>query len=101
MIGSPARLIQRVPLRVFSSISRLAKGALASRVRPRALFPPSVAGSEWPISWLAEQLAERGQALEPGQVVLPGACTRAVPVTAGDTVTGEVDGLGAVSVRFA
>jgi 2-keto-4-pentenoate hydratase len=44
---------------------------------------------------------ERGQALEPGQVVLPGACTRAVPVTAGDTVTGEVDGLGAVSVRFA
>ena len=53
------------------------------------------------VSWLAEQLAERGQALEPGQVVLPGACTRAVPVTAGDTVTGEVDGLGAVSVRFA
>jgi len=55
MIGSPARLIQRVPRRVFNSISRLAKGARASRVRPRALLPPSVAGREWPISWLAER----------------------------------------------
>ena len=55
MIGSPARLIQRVPRRVFSSISRLAKGSRASRVRPSALLPPRVAGSEWPISWLAER----------------------------------------------
>jgi hypothetical protein len=55
MIGSPARLIQREPRRVFSSISRLANGARASRVRPNALLPPRVAGSEWPISWLAER----------------------------------------------
>lgn len=53
------------------------------------------------VSWLAEQLAELGQALEPGQVVLPGACTRAVPVTSGDAVTGEVDGLGTATVSFA
>lgn len=51
--------------------------------------------------WLAGVLAERGEALEPGQVVIPGACTRAVAVGAGDEVVGEVDGLGAVRVVFA
>jgi hypothetical protein len=55
MIGSPDRLIQRVPRRVASSISRLAKGWRESRIRPSALVPPSAAGSEWPTSWVVER----------------------------------------------
>lgn len=52
------------------------------------------------VCWLANELAGFEVALEAGQVVMPGACTRAVPVQAGDHVRAEFDGLGFVSVRF-
>jgi 2-keto-4-pentenoate hydratase len=52
------------------------------------------------VAWLANTLAERGIALEAGHVVLPGACTRAVPFAAGDTVAASFDGLGTVTARF-
>ena len=54
-IGSPDRLIQRVPRLVCNSISRLAKGWRESRMRPSALVPPSAAGSEWPTNWVVER----------------------------------------------
>lgn len=52
------------------------------------------------VCWLANKLGNFGMGLEAGQVVMPGSCTRAVPVQAGDHVRGEFDGLGCVSVRF-
>lgn len=52
------------------------------------------------VAWLANTLDRRGIALEAGQVVLPGACTRAVPVARGDVVTAGFDGLGDVAVSF-
>jgi 2-keto-4-pentenoate hydratase len=52
------------------------------------------------VAWLANKLAVFGSSLEAGHVVMPGACTRAVDVTAGDTVTGEFAEIGSVSVRF-
>jgi len=52
------------------------------------------------VAWLANTLGARGGGLSAGDVVLSGACTRAVGVVAGDEVSGEFDGLGAVSVRF-
>jgi 2-keto-4-pentenoate hydratase len=38
--------------------------------------------------------------LDAGHVVMPGACTRAVDVRAGDIIRGEFDELGGVSVGF-
>jgi 2-keto-4-pentenoate hydratase len=52
------------------------------------------------VAWLANTLGERGLALEAGHVVLPGACTRAIPFAAGDTVEAAFDGLGSVAARF-
>lgn len=52
------------------------------------------------VSWVANTLAERGAGLEPGHVVLPGACARAVPVKPGDRVEGDFDVLGRVAVTF-
>ena len=52
------------------------------------------------VAWLANTLGERGVALEAGHLVLPGSCTRAVPVAAGSTVRADFRGLGAVEVRF-
>jgi 2-keto-4-pentenoate hydratase len=50
--------------------------------------------------WLANTLGRLGVTLEAGEVVLPGSCTPAVPVSAGDTVRADFAGLGSVSVSF-
>lgn len=52
------------------------------------------------VCWLANKLAGFEIELEAGQVVMPGSCTRAVPVAPGDQVRAEFDGLGFVSVGF-
>jgi 2-keto-4-pentenoate hydratase len=52
------------------------------------------------VAWLANALAERGERLEAGQVVLSGACTKMAPVGAGMRFRGVIPGLGEVSVSF-
>ncbi len=53
------------------------------------------------VAWLANKVAQFGVGLEPGQVIMPGSCTRMVPVAAGDVIRADFDVLGHVSVRFA
>lgn len=50
--------------------------------------------------WLANTLGSFGVSLEEGDVVLPGSCTTALPVTPGDVFQAVFDGLGSVSVEF-
>lgn len=54
------------------------------------------------VAWLANTLAalDGAAGLEAGHVVLPGSCTRAMPVTPGTSVRGDFDVLGSVSVTF-
>ncbi|MGD9734301.1 MAG: 2-keto-4-pentenoate hydratase [Solirubrobacterales bacterium] len=52
------------------------------------------------VAWLADALAEFGDGLRPGDVVLSGALHAAVPVTAGETLRGEFTNLGSVAVAF-
>ncbi|MGH7923289.1 MAG: 2-keto-4-pentenoate hydratase [Candidatus Binatus sp.] len=54
-----------------------------------------------PVAWLANKLAEFGQSLAAGSIVMPGALCRAVEVCAGDSVTARFGPLGVVGVRFA
>lgn len=51
------------------------------------------------IGWLAGQLAGRGQRIEPGQIILSGGLTSAMPLSPGGVVRAEFDGLGSVWVR--
>lgn len=53
------------------------------------------------LTWLAERLAEQGDHLRAGQVVLPGAVHASVPLAGGDVVTATSSGLGSVSLRVA
>ena len=53
------------------------------------------------VAWLANKLAAFGISLELGHVIMPGACTRMVPVAAGDLVRADFEVLGHVSVVFA
>jgi 2-keto-4-pentenoate hydratase len=50
--------------------------------------------------WLANTLGPLGAGLEPGQVVLPGSLTAAIPFGPGDTVSATFDRIGSVSVTF-
>jgi 2-keto-4-pentenoate hydratase len=52
------------------------------------------------LAWLANTLGQRGTELEPGQLVMSGAVTAAVPVAPGDTVTAAFAGLGSVTAKF-
>lgn len=52
------------------------------------------------VAWLANKVHEFGVTLQAGHVVLPGSCTRAHDVAAGDTVYAEFQTLGGVSARF-
>ena len=51
------------------------------------------------IGWLARQLADRGECIRPGEVIMSGGLTSAVPLPANRTVRAEFDGLGSVEVR--
>lgn len=53
------------------------------------------------IAWLANKLAPHGVKLEPGQVVLAGSFTRAVPARLGDMFHIDYGPLGAITCRFA
>ncbi|MGE0881006.1 MAG: 2-keto-4-pentenoate hydratase [Acidimicrobiia bacterium] len=52
------------------------------------------------VAWLANKVAQFGVTLEPGNVIMPGSCTRMVAIDRGDHIRADFDGLGHVSVRF-
>lgn len=53
------------------------------------------------IAWLAGKLAQHGDRLEPGELVLAGSFTRPMWVARGDAILGDYNDLGSVSCRFA
>jgi 2-keto-4-pentenoate hydratase len=52
------------------------------------------------VAWLADALAEFGDGLRPGDIVLSGALHAAVPVSGGETLRAEFTNLGSVAVEF-
>jgi 2-keto-4-pentenoate hydratase len=52
------------------------------------------------VAWLARKVADFGVRLEAGHVVLPGSCTRAIDVRAGDEFVADFTGLGTVALSF-
>jgi 2-keto-4-pentenoate hydratase len=50
------------------------------------------------VAWMIRRMAERGQGMKAGQVVMAGALTEAVVVAPGDTVVARFDRLGTVEV---
>lgn len=52
------------------------------------------------VAWLAQMVDAFGVRLKAGDVVLPGACSRAVDVSPGDYFHAEFSGLGTVAMQF-
>lgn len=53
------------------------------------------------IAWLANRLAQYGDAIEPGQIVLSGSFVRTVEARNGDTIVADFGPYGSVSCHFA
>lgn len=52
------------------------------------------------VAWLANKLAQHGQSLEAGEIILAGSFTKPMWVERGDTVHAEYNGMGSVTCRF-
>lgn len=68
------------------------------RVTPQAGWVPADLGAA--VSLVARRLAEIGQALRPGDLVLSGSYTPPLPLAAGDTVLADFGALGSVAVEL-
>jgi len=92
--GNPVRL-QDVDVRSIGASLRL-NGEIVETGTAAAVLGNPVTS----VAWLAQTVGAYGVPLEPGHVVLPGSCTRAVPVQAGDHVRADFNKLGHVHVSF-
>ena len=94
-LGSVAVNPQRAgDLRLLGCVLRVNGEVVATAAGAAVLGHPAAS-----VAWLINQLAARGQTLPAGSIVLSGALTDAVPVSAGTQVTAEFDGLGVARVR--
>lgn len=53
------------------------------------------------VAWLVNVLAEFGESLKAGEVIIPGALTASFPLASGTWFRADLDGLGSVAVRVA
>jgi 2-keto-4-pentenoate hydratase len=92
--GNPVRL-QDVDVRNIGATLRL-NGEIVETGTAGAVLGNPVTS----VAWLARKIGLFDIALEAGHVVLPGSCTRAVTVHAGDFARADFDRLGHVEVSF-
>jgi 2-keto-4-pentenoate hydratase len=92
--GSPSRL-NDVDIRLIGACLQCNGRVREVGASGAVLGNPVVA-----VAWLANKVAAYGVALEPGHVIMPGSCTRMIPIGPGDSVRAEFDRLGHVTVSF-
>lgn len=95
VLGTRPVLLRDADLRLTGAVLELDGRVADTGAGAAVLGHPAVA-----VAWLANALAAYDVTFEPGQVILPGSCTRAVPVDAGSAVRAELSGIGSVSVSF-
>ena len=95
VLGSHPVLLHQVDLRLVGCNLYRGGSLVATGAGGAVLGDPIAA-----LVWLANTLGSRGVTLEAGEVVLPGSCTPAIPVSGGDTVRADFAGFGPVSVAF-
>jgi 2-keto-4-pentenoate hydratase len=87
--------VEGLDLRTIGAALRINGALVATGATGAVLGNPVTA-----VAWLANKVAQFGVRLDAGNVILPGSCTRAHDVSAGQTVRADLDGLGAVSALF-
>ncbi|MGY1883936.1 2-keto-4-pentenoate hydratase [Blastococcus sp. SYSU DS0753] len=95
-VGWPVPVVDVGDLCTLGLVLRCNGEIVASGAGAAVLGDPVLA-----LTWLAGRLAEQGDRLRAGQLVLPGAVHASVPLAPGDVVTATGSGLGAITVRVA
>jgi 2-keto-4-pentenoate hydratase len=95
VLGGRATPIDRVDLRTVGATLRRNGTIIATGTTGAVLGNPVTA-----VAWLANKVHAFGVTLEAGHVILPGSCTRAYDVAAGDNLRADFDTLGGVSINF-
>jgi 2-keto-4-pentenoate hydratase len=96
VLGGRATPVDEVDLRLIGATLRINGSLVATGATGAVLGNPATA-----VAWLANKVASFGVVLDVGNIILPGSCTRAYDVTAGQTVRADYDRLGSVSAVFA
>jgi 2-keto-4-pentenoate hydratase len=92
--GNPCALTD-FDIRTIGATLRRNGTAVESGTMAAVLGNPATA-----VAWLANKIHPYGITLDAGHVVLPGSCTRAIDVFAGDHVRADFDRLGHVAIEF-
>ncbi len=95
VVGAKQTTLDAVDLRTNSMVLFKNGELLATGAGAAALGHPAHA-----VAWLANKLAEFGITLKKGELILPGALSGAVAVSAGDTIEARFGVLGSVTVQF-
>ena len=95
VLGKERRKSDELDLTAIDATLTRNGARVASGRSDAVLGDPTIA-----VAWLARTVAGFGVRLRAGHLVLPGSCTRAYDVTAGDTVTADFSGMGSVSLSF-
>jgi 2-keto-4-pentenoate hydratase len=95
VLGGRATSIAAIDVRSVAARLSINGDLTASGTGAAVLGNPATA-----VAWLANKVYAYDVSLEANHVILPGSCTRAFDVTAGDSVRADFDGLGAVCVNF-
>src|SRR5712675_483744 len=95
VLGGQRTSLDGLDLRTIGASLRQNGRVVATGASGAVLGNPATA-----VSWLANTVHPFGVTLEAGHVILPGSCTRACDVAAGQTVRADFDVLGSVTTRF-
>jgi 2-keto-4-pentenoate hydratase len=95
VLGDRVVPVDQLDLRLLGVVLECNGEVVATGAGAAALGHPAAA-----VAWLANTLGERGQFLDAGHIVLPGALTTAPTAHAGDVFHASFAGLGTVRCRF-
>lgn len=95
VLGNPARSPMNLDLRLMGVVLSHNGEIVETGAGAAVLGNPVNA-----VAWLVNKLSALGESIPAGSVVLPGSCTRAIDVAAGDVIRADFDQLGSVSVNF-
>jgi len=95
VLGGRATPLGGLDLRTIGAVLRINNAVVATGASGAVLGNPATA-----VAWLANKVQPFGVRLQAGHVILPGSCTRAYDVAAGQVVRADFDRLGSVSAVF-
>jgi 2-keto-4-pentenoate hydratase len=96
VLGGRRSAVEGTDLRTLGAVLRRNGEIAETGAAGAVLGNPATA-----VAWLANKVHAFGVELEAGHIVMPGSCTRAIDVRAGDVVRADFDVLGHVAVSFA